>query len=102
MWLIDFVRYGPRHALDNAELQTLLNDNQSSEHVLRIRTTKYERALCEDPKVIEDWFRLVRNTISKHGIVESDIWNFDDTGFLLTRKVFLCDFSSARISNATG
>jgi len=33
--------------------------------------------------VIRDWFRLVRNTITKYGIVESDIWNFDETGFLM-------------------
>ncbi len=53
---------------------------------LRTRFTRpydYQRALCEDPKVIEDWFRLVRNTITKYGITESDIWNFDETGFLM-------------------
>jgi hypothetical protein len=53
---------------------------------LRTRFTRpydYQRALCEDPKVIEDWFRLVRNTITKYGIVDSDIWNFDETGFLM-------------------
>lgn len=29
------------------------------------------------------WFDLVCNTIAKHRIVESDIWNFDETGFMM-------------------
>ena len=41
----------------------------------------YKRALCEDPKVIQEWFRLVQNTIQKYGIVQKDIYNFDETGF---------------------
>ena len=28
-----------------------------------------------------DWFQLVQNTIAKYGIVEQDIYNFDETGF---------------------
>jgi hypothetical protein len=45
------------------------------------RKYDYKRALCEDPTVIRDWFRLVRNTITKYGIHEEDIYNFDETGF---------------------
>jgi hypothetical protein len=45
------------------------------------RKYDYKRALCEDPIVIRDWFRLVRNTIAKYGIQEEDIYNFDETGF---------------------
>lgn len=41
----------------------------------------YKRALCEDPSIISAWFELVRNTISKYGITEHDIYNFDETGF---------------------
>ncbi|KAM9874243.1 transposase [Verticillium dahliae] len=41
------------------------------------------RAQCEDPDVIRGWFDLVRNTIAKYGIVESDIYNFDETGFMM-------------------
>jgi hypothetical protein len=40
-----------------------------------------QRALNEDPEVIQKWFELVRNTIAKHGICEDDIYNFDETGF---------------------
>ena len=53
---------------------------------LRTRFTRqydYQRALCEDPAVIRDWFRLVQNTVAKYGIQESDIWNFDETGFMM-------------------
>ena len=53
---------------------------------LRTRLTRrydYQRARCEDPAIIDVWFRLVCNTIGKYGIVESDIWNFDETGFMM-------------------
>jgi hypothetical protein len=48
-------------------------------------TRKYDsaRALCEDPELISKWFDLMRNTIAKYGIVPTDTWNFDETGFLM-------------------
>ncbi len=45
------------------------------------RRYDYKRALCEDPKVIQDWFRLVENTKAKYGITNKDTYNFDETGF---------------------
>lgn len=30
-----------------------------------------------------DWFRLIQNMVAKYGILESDIWNFDETGFMM-------------------
>src|SRR5450432_3794881 len=45
------------------------------------RKYDYQRAKCEDPQVIRDWFRLVKNMIAKYGIEEQDIYNFDETGF---------------------
>jgi hypothetical protein len=47
------------------------------------RKYDYQRALCEDPKVIRGWFALVRNTMAKYGIPEADMYNFDETGFLM-------------------
>ncbi|KAK0367451.1 fot5 transposase, partial [Colletotrichum limetticola] len=47
------------------------------------RKYDYKRAQCEDPDAINAWFRLVANTIAKYGIVESDIYNFDETGFMM-------------------
>ncbi|KAL1952436.1 hypothetical protein VTO42DRAFT_5480 [Malbranchea cinnamomea] len=43
----------------------------------------YKRALCEDPKVIREWFQLVQSTIEKYGILPQDISNFDEVGFLM-------------------
>jgi hypothetical protein len=53
---------------------------------LRTRWTRrydYQRAKCEDPKVIGEWFDLVRNVKAKYGIVDDDIYNFDETGFMI-------------------
>ena len=51
----------------------------------------YERAKCEDPKIIEEWFNLVQKTILKYGIDPDNIYNFDKTrftiGLIATAKV---------------
>jgi len=47
------------------------------------RKHDYQRLLCQNPEVINNWFRLVRNTIAKYGIAEEDIHNFDESGFLM-------------------
>lgn len=45
------------------------------------RRIDYRRAKCEDPKLIREWFEVVKNTIAKYGIYQDDIYNFDETGF---------------------
>ena len=47
------------------------------------RKYDYQRAKCEDPKVIGEWFALVRNVKAKYGIVDEDTYNFDETGFMM-------------------
>jgi hypothetical protein len=47
------------------------------------RKYDYQRGKCEDPVVIRGWFELVRNTIAKYGIHDADIYNFDETGFMM-------------------
>jgi hypothetical protein len=47
------------------------------------RKYDYQRALCEDPKLISKWFEDVQCTISKYGICVEDIYNFDETGFMM-------------------
>jgi hypothetical protein len=37
------------------------------------RRYDYQRAKCEDPTIIRNWFRLVQNTIAKYGIQSDDI-----------------------------
>jgi hypothetical protein len=47
------------------------------------RRILYQWAKQEDPKIIKQWFELVHATIQDHGIYEDDIWNFDETGFIM-------------------
>ena len=43
----------------------------------------YERAKCEDPKVIREWFDLVQKTILQFGIDPDDVYNFNKTSFAI-------------------
>ncbi|KAK4126494.1 DDE-domain-containing protein [Parathielavia appendiculata] len=38
---------------------------------------------CEDPKVIGEWFTLIRNTMARYSIVDDDVYNFNETGFIM-------------------
>ncbi|KFY28041.1 hypothetical protein V491_00668 [Pseudogymnoascus sp. VKM F-3775] len=61
----------------------------------------YKRALYEDPDAINIWFCLMRNIVAKYSITDADIYNFDETGFIMgvisTGKVIT---NSERHSNA--
>ncbi len=45
------------------------------------RKYDYQRAKCEDPELIRAWFQRIQATIAEYGILEDDIYNFDETGF---------------------
>jgi len=62
-WVANFVK---RHA----ELSSVYN-----------RKFVIQRAEVEGPKLISLWFKLVEDTIAKHGVAEENIFNFDETGF---------------------
>jgi hypothetical protein len=47
------------------------------------RKYNYERAKYEDLEVIRNWFDLVQNTITKYRINDTNIYNFDETGFII-------------------
>ena len=47
------------------------------------RRYNHQRAKCEDPKIIKEWFNCVQITIMQHGIAYEDIYNFDETGFAM-------------------
>ena len=47
------------------------------------RPYDHQRAACEDPAAIQAWFSLVERTKLKWGIVDDDIYNFDETGFMM-------------------
>ena len=42
-----------------------------------------QRALYEDPELINAWFRLVDNMCAKYAIDDADFYNFDETGFMM-------------------
>ena len=42
-----------------------------------------QRAQCEDPKVIRTWFEILQRTRMQYGILDEDIFNFDETGFAM-------------------
>ena len=43
----------------------------------------FQRALCEDPDLINAWFQRVVDICTKYGIEETDIYNFDEMGFMM-------------------
>ena len=45
------------------------------------RAIDLDRKKAHEPATIRDWFERLRAEIQKHGIVEDDIYNFDETGF---------------------
>lgn len=47
------------------------------------RAYDFQRALCEDPELIRQWFKLVKNMRAKYGIQDTDFYNFDETGFMM-------------------
>ena len=46
------------------------------------RPYDWQRALCEDSRIIGAWFDLVARTKATYGICNEDTYNFDETGFL--------------------
>jgi hypothetical protein len=42
-----------------------------------------QRALCEDPVLIRSWFELVEQTKAKYGILNEDVYNFDEASFII-------------------
>ena len=42
-----------------------------------------QRAKCEDPDIINAWFKLVQETRQSYGILDNDSYNFNETGFII-------------------
>jgi hypothetical protein len=42
-----------------------------------------QRAACGDPAIIQPWFTLVQSIKAKYGIIDEDMYNFDESGFLM-------------------
>ena len=66
----------------------------------QVQRYDYTRALYEDPAAINAWFSLMENTITKYGIIDDDIYNFDETGFQIgVISASMVVTSSERVSN---
>jgi hypothetical protein len=46
-----------------------------------------QRALCEDPVLIRSWFELIEQTKLKYGILDEDVYNFDEAGFMMGKII---------------
>ena len=42
-----------------------------------------QRALCEDPVKISAWYERIQRTRQAYGILDKDMYNFDETGFMM-------------------
>ena len=61
----------PQHFVDRTEsLTTRFN-----------RPYDYQRALCEDPVIIREWFEKLQRVQAEQGILDEDTYNFDESGF---------------------
>jgi hypothetical protein len=49
------------------------------------RAYNRQRALCKDPILISSWFELVEQTKAKYSILEEDVYNFDEAGFMMSK-----------------
>jgi hypothetical protein len=47
------------------------------------RKYDYRRAKCEDPELINGWFKLVKKIKAEYGIMDEDTFNFDEIGFMM-------------------
>ncbi|EED16659.1 conserved hypothetical protein [Talaromyces stipitatus ATCC 10500] len=100
-WVLDLNKRGlpPRHSLVREMVNYLLLQRDKPQvgknWITRLikrcpeidskfaRKYNYERAKCEDPKIIQEHFNRVRDAISEYGILPEDIYNFDETGFAM-------------------
>ncbi|TQW01874.1 hypothetical protein IF2G_10587 [Cordyceps javanica] len=61
-------------------------DNFLKRHNLSINKTKNrdkKRTEAEDHNTIEKYFNLLQEAIAEHGITPDNIWNMDETGFMI-------------------
>jgi hypothetical protein len=100
-WILDLDKCGlpPRPSLVRHMANYLLSEHSNQQvgenwvyrlvkHHIELKTRfsrryNYERAKCEDIKIIRGWFDIVQETIIKYGIQPEDIYNFDETGFAM-------------------
>src|SRR6266480_1193206 len=64
------------------------------------RKYDYQQAKCKDPELIRGWFEYIQSVITEYGILNNDIYNFDETGFqmgvIATAKVITSTDQASR------
>ncbi|KAG9186004.1 hypothetical protein G6011_02560 [Alternaria panax] len=105
-WILDLDRRGfPPHIIDVRRMADALlaarGQDPPPQPTKWTRKFNSQRAQYEDPAVIAAWFKLVAETRQTYGVLDQDIYNFDETGFAMgvaaTSKVVT---SSDRVSRA--
>ncbi|EED16700.1 transposon, putative [Talaromyces stipitatus ATCC 10500] len=100
-WILDLDKRGlpPRPSLVE-DMADLLLSQRGNRHVserwvyrfvdchpeVKLRFSRrynYERAKCEDIKIIQEHLNRVQEVIQEYGILSEDIYNFDETGFAM-------------------
>jgi hypothetical protein len=66
-----------KHWVDNFKTRT------PEIRLKRSRLYDCQRALNKHARVITPWFELVANTKAKYSIADDNIYNFDETGFII-------------------
>ncbi|KAM5344538.1 hypothetical protein ACJ41O_013073 [Fusarium nematophilum] len=66
-----------------ADVEDIANYILTKRRTRRVGKQWAYRVLCEDTKLIEDWLRHVVNMRTKYGIQDADLYNFDETGFMM-------------------
>ncbi|KAK1916402.1 hypothetical protein P3342_004221 [Pyrenophora teres f. teres] len=102
-WILDLDRRGfPPYIIDVRRMaDALLAARGQDPPPQPVGKNWVQRAQYEDPAVIAAWFKLVAETRQTYGVLDQDIYNFDETGFAIgvaaTSKVVT---SSNRVGGA--
>ena len=55
-------------------------------HICKQRSLDYKRRKAHNPEVLLNWFQSYKSICEEKGIVSSDIYNFDETGFRIRMR----------------
>jgi hypothetical protein len=72
----------PQQNVGNNWVSNFLRQNKDLK-TCYLRRYNYQRAKCEDPKLIRKFFEAFHKTVMDYGISDDNIYNFDETGFAM-------------------
>lgn len=62
-------------------IDSLSKQSTPEYYIRRRRDLNVEKASALDKTMVERWFQDYQRVVTKHGICQQDIYNFDETGF---------------------